>query len=73
MDKSIEELETLVKENIHRRPVLAGIKVELTHRKTNRARQLLREVEGILDGELPLPPKPPRPPQPHDQLGLMDE
>ncbi|MEX2374142.1 MAG: hypothetical protein WD942_00970 [Dehalococcoidia bacterium] len=68
----LEELGVLVRENMHRRQVLGEIRDELTYRKTEGAKRLRREVEGILAGDIPLPPDPPREEQPEDQLDLLD-
>ena len=69
----VDELERLVRENLHHRQVLGEIRDELTYRETKRGRQLLREAEGILAGDIPLPPKPPRPDGPEDQMELLDD
>lgn len=73
LDTPIDQLETLVSENLRRRQVLGEIRDELTFRKTPRARQLLREVDGLLRGAAPMPPGPRRPESNDDQLDLMPE
>ena len=70
---SLDEIERLVQEHKHQRVVLAQIREELQHRDTRRAKQLLREVEGILDGEVRPPPRPSRAAKPEDQIDLIDE
>jgi len=50
---SIVELENLVKERRSDMAVLGPIRVELENRTTKRARQLLREVQGLVAGEIP--------------------
>ena len=72
METEIEELEKLVKQNLRKRQVLGEILDELTHRRTKRAKQLRREVGGLLSGEVKLPPPPPRPERPEDQLEILD-
>ena len=67
----IEELERLVQEHRHNTALLGPIWEELTFRTTDRARQLAREVRGLLDGTVPLPAKPPRPAMPADQTTLF--
>lgn len=71
MEATIAELERLVSENRTSRTILAEIREELRFRKRERARQLLREVEGLLEGQVPMPPKPPKPDDPEDQLSLI--
>ncbi len=67
----IDELESLVRENIHRKQVLGEVRDELTYRTKDRARQLLKEIEGVLAGTLPAPPRPPREERPEDQKELF--
>ena len=69
----IDELEALFKENLNHGQVLGDIQDELTHRETTRAKQLLREVEGILSGDLKVPEQPPRLDKAEDQLDLLGE
>jgi len=56
---TIDQLERLVAENRTRSAVLGPIRVELEFRETPRAKQLLREVLALVEGEIPSP-KPPR-------------
>ena len=70
---SVEQLEKLVEENLSHRQVLGEIRDELTYRKSARARQLLKEVTGVLTGDIPLPEEPPRESRPEDQIDLLDE
>lgn len=67
----VEELEQLFKDNLHNLQVLGEIRRELTFRTSDRAKQLLREVEAVESGILPVPPKPPRPDRPDDQQVLF--
>lgn len=68
---TIDELEQIVKENLSNRTILAQVREELGFRTTRRAKQLHREVEALLRGELPIPPRPPRPDGPDNQLSLI--
>jgi hypothetical protein len=70
LNHTIDELEQIVKENKHARPALAEVKEELGHRTTARAKRLLRDVDGLLTGEVAMPKRPPRPDSPKDQLKL---
>jgi hypothetical protein len=70
---SVGELEQFLRRHAGDRPVLAQLKNELTFRKTDRAKQLLREVEGLLDGDVPMPPKPGKAARPEDQYRLIDD
>ena len=72
INATIDELEALVRENQSNRVVLAQIREELKHHRRKRARQLLREVIGLLEGQVPMPPKPPRPDRPENQLSLLE-
>lgn len=72
-ETSVEELEKLVEENLRRRQVLGEIRDELTYRSSARARQLLKEVTGILAGDIPLPQEPPRESRPQDQIDLLED
>lgn len=47
---SVAELEQLLRETLHKPVVLAQIKEELEYRDSRRARQLLREAEGVRVG-----------------------
>jgi hypothetical protein len=69
----IDELEALFKENLNHRQVLGDIRDELTHRDTPRARQLLREVDGVLAGVVPAPDTPPGPDRAENQLDLLGD
>ena len=64
-------MEALVKENLNHRQVLGEVRDELTFRKNQRAKQLLREVEGVLAGDLTVPDAPPRPDKAENQLDLL--
>lgn len=70
LEHSIEELEGIFKENRHSRPVLAELREELLHRQTSRAKNLLRDVRALLEGEVRMPRRPPPPDDPEHQLGL---
>jgi hypothetical protein len=52
--------------------VLGDLRVELEHRRSRGARQLLREIEGLVSGEVPRPTRPPRAAKPEDQTTLFD-
>jgi len=67
----IDELEALVKENLNHRQVLGEVRDELTFRTNKRAKQLLKEVEGILAGEVRVPKPPPPPDTPENQLDML--
>jgi len=64
LDATIEELEKLVREHQQTR--------QLTFRRSKRAKQLLREVEALLRGEVGMPPRPPPPDSPENQLDILD-
>jgi hypothetical protein len=68
-----EELETLVRENLHNPMVLGQVREELTYRESDRAKALMRDVMGILRGEVPMPRKPPPPDSEENQLALLDD
>ena len=70
---SIEELEKLVADNQNRLQVLGDIRAELTYRETPRAKQLLREVEALLGGQVKMPPKPAPKDSTDNQLDMLDE
>ena len=72
MNENVETLEWLLSEHRNERFVLAQLREELAFRKTARAKQLSREVEGLLSGTVPMPPKPPQPSRPEDQLPLIE-
>ena len=72
LDATIEELEKLVREHQHSRQVLGEVRDELTFRRSKRAKQLLREVEALLRGEVGMPPRPPPPDSPENQLDILD-
>jgi hypothetical protein len=72
METTIEDLEKLVDKHKSDRVVLAQVREELGFRKRQRAKQLLREVQGLLGGEVKMPRKPPKPDSPDDQLPLVD-
>ena len=69
----IDELEALFKENLKHLQVLGDIRDELTYRDTPRARQLQREVDGVLAGVLPAPDRPPGPDRAENQLDLLGD
>lgn len=68
---SVAELEAMLRKHTGDRAVLGELREELQFRKTPRARQLLREVLGLLAGEVPTPPKPLKRPEPTDQRELL--
>jgi hypothetical protein len=65
----VEELEQIVAKSNTRKVVLAQIREELQMRTTDRAKQLLREVNGLLDGTVPSTRTPP-PDDPDNQLEM---
>lgn len=71
-DYEITELENIMAESKHRRATLAELKNELEHRTTDRAQRLLREIKGLLEGEVPTPPRSRRRGLPGEQLDLDD-
>jgi hypothetical protein len=71
MRASIKELEKLLSQHRSDHAVLGRLREELTYRTTRRAKQLRREVEGVIEGQVPIK-KEPRPAQAEDQLGLLD-
>lgn len=72
METTIEELEKIVDKHKADRVVLAQVREELGFRKRERAKQLLREVLGLLAGEVKMPRKAPKPDSPDAQLPLVD-
>jgi hypothetical protein len=68
---SVDELEALLRKHQSDRFVLAQLREELGFRRTDRAKQLLREVTGLLSGQVPTRPKLPRAAQPEDQFDLI--
>lgn len=58
-EASIDELEEIFDKHVHKRPVLANLKSELAFRSTKRAKQLLTEAQGVLDGDVSVPKPPP--------------
>ena len=70
--RTIDDLEELVKDNLHRTQVLADIRDELTFRNRPRARALQKEIEGIFSKRVPQPPRPPREDRPEDQLDILE-
>jgi hypothetical protein len=71
IEATIGELEEIFDEHVHKRPVLAKLKEELDHRSTDRAQQLRTEVQGVLDGDIPIR-KPPPEDSPDYQMTLED-
>jgi hypothetical protein len=69
---SIEDLEKLLAERAWDRFTLARLREELNHRGTDRAKQALREVEGLLSGTVRMSPKPPGADSPSSQMDLLD-
>jgi hypothetical protein len=71
-DHGVEELEAIFRANLHDRQVLGEIRDELTFREAERAKQLLREVEGVLSQVIPIPKRPPKPDTPENQIPLIE-
>lgn len=67
----IDQLEELFEKHPHKRQVLGELKSELTYRSTDRAKQLLREVEGVLSGDVQVK-KPAPEDSPDYQMTLED-
>jgi hypothetical protein len=67
----IEQLEDLVKTHMHSRAVLGGIREELTFRETDRAKALLRDVMGLLTGQVEMPRRPLTRDSTENQLALL--
>jgi hypothetical protein len=70
IDHTIDQLEKLVAENRDRPAVLGPIRVELEHRKTQRAKQLAKEVVALVEGDIPKP-RPTKAGRPTDQGALF--
>jgi hypothetical protein len=70
VELSIVQLEKLVKDNREKLAVLGTIRVELEFRTTTRAKQLLKEVRALVEGDVPRP-KPPKAGRPRDQGSLF--
>lgn len=68
----IDELEALVEANLRHRQILGEIRDELTFRSNKRAKQLLKEVEALLDG-IVKPPRQPLPDRPQNQMDLLSD
>lgn len=71
IEATIDQLEEIFDEHVHKRPVLARLKEELDHRSTDRAKQLRAEVEGVLSGDIPVEEPPPED-SPDYQMTLED-
>ena len=71
-DAPVDQLEQLLRDHKTSRVVLKQVRDELQYRRTARAKQLMREIDGILDGRVPLEQKAPRPPRSDDQTSLLD-
>jgi len=69
---SIEDLEKLLAERAWDRFTLSRLREELTYRGTERAKQALREVEGLLSGTVKMPPKPAGADSTSSQMDLLD-
>jgi hypothetical protein len=71
MKNTVAELEGFLKKHAADRAVLGELRAELTNRTTPRAKQLLREVNGLLTGSVAPPPKGMKAPNPDDQGALF--
>ena len=71
-DTSVDQLEGVLRKHKDQRVILQQVRDELQYRGTKRAKQLIREVDGILEGTVPVHTKRPRPARPEDQLHLLD-
>lgn len=72
-EASAAELEQIFVKHKHDRVVLAQLREELGFRHTRKAKQLLKEILGVLEGNVVLPPRPVRPAKPEDQIDLLPE
>lgn len=72
MQHTIEELETIMVANRTKPVVLAELLEELQFRRTDRGKQLRREVQALLDGTIPPVERKLRRARPEDQLKLLD-
>lgn len=68
---TIPELEQLVSQHRTQPAVLGQVWQELTYRDTDRSKQLMREVLGLLDGVVPQPPRAQKPDDPKYQGELL--
>lgn len=71
IDHNIDELEAIFAANQNKRVVLAELLEELKRRRMPRAKQLRKEVQAVLEGVIPPPPRPVRPARPEDQTELL--
>ena len=71
MKHSIDQLEELLKKHSSNHQVLGELRSELTYRSTPRAKQLLREVDGLINGVASPLKKDMKPPTPDDQGALF--
>jgi hypothetical protein len=71
-DTSVDQLERLLQEHKTQPVILRQLRDELQYRGTKRAKQLIKEVDGVLEGTVPVKPKRPRAARPEDQLHLLD-
>jgi hypothetical protein len=72
LQSTVDELEMLLRAHTTDRFTLARLREELLFRSTDRAHQLLREVEGLLSGVVPTK-REARPAQPEDQVSLLPD
>lgn len=70
-DMTIPQLERLVADHREKPAVLGQVWEELTYRDTDRSRQLMREVLGLLNGVVPQPPPPLQADGPEKQIDLL--
>ncbi|MGE0441434.1 MAG: hypothetical protein AB7S39_13185 [Gemmatimonadales bacterium] len=71
MNAAIDELEELFRRRNWDTFTLSRLREELTYRSTERAKRLRREVEGILSGQVPRPPRPAADDGPESQTDLL--
>ena len=71
-DTPVDQLEELLQKHKTQPVILRQLRDELQYRGTKRAKQLIREVDGVLEGVVPVKSKRPRSARPEDQLHLLD-
>ena len=71
MSATVDELEEMFRKHRGQRVVLRRLLDELDFRHTDRAKQLRKEIDGILRGVVPMPQKQLRAARPGDQIPLI--
>lgn len=70
---SLDDLSTVVDEQRHQPMVLRDVLDELNHRKTKAAKQLKKEVLGILEGRVKVRPEVPAEDSTENQLDMLGD